>query len=785
MNKIKPMLPIFICLGVLVVLFVVASLVQCSNTPPEPTEPSETEATVSTEPTIAPEKLYAAAQDAISKASNLVLEYTYSQDRTVCGETFTEDRVGTASYCGYSKSQMQALIQETLTYGGYSAQYYESFISGQGYCRVNNYNYTCDVTIDEFMAMQLPAIALDASLYANITAGTDGDTTVISFQEPSSLESWITDSKYATLIAAYGTATLDADNNLVNLTYHAEYTVSAASYKLDVTIAPSTPATLDLDASQPVYPDDCVILSDLRIPRYLMRVVGDLYSAETVSARYTDSLYSAVCAEIRTQTGSFDFCGSGNDFMAKMDTQVSLTNYVGTSTVNSQSITYLDGVYSYSYNGADAVTDSNVTAETVRTDCEDAILSALLTFDAIAGAELTDAGDFVCITFTGTDEYANSLCSSICSLLGLTNLDTYAESFETEAISSYLTVNKHTGLPTAMGIYFSRSHVLSGVAYALTYQIDQAIEMPGVNAYTNITGEVPAEATVFEEATPLFYKITDANGKTMWLLGTVSMGDGRTANLPAAITDAFTAADALAVEYDAEAFAQALLTDPTLQSQISKAYYYSDNSTTASHMSEELYAKVYPLLLATGSNSINAPYMKVIIWENLIESLYLQQSYSLTMAQSMDQRLLDWAYAQEKKIYEIESYISVLNILSGYSDDLQTALLEELLQDGLITYAADANQIYELWCAGDADGLLAVTATDTSEMTEEQLTLYNEYYKATYTNRLKAMLTAAKNYLGGEETVFYAVNIEYLLGDEGLVTQLEAAGYTVEAVSHE
>lgn len=785
MNKIKPMLPIFLCLGVLVVLFIVGSIVQFVVSSDEPTDPPSTEGTDGTELPISPEELYGQAQTLVNNAANLVLDYTYTQDRTVAGETFNEERQGTASYIRPGKANMQALISESLTYGGYSTKYYESYISGRGYCRVNNYSYACEMKAAEFMNLQLPAAALDETLYGSITHEVTENGTVITFSDPSDLESWVTASDHTVLSTAWGTAVLNSDNQLVSITYHAEYSDTAASYTLDVSFGISTPSSLDLSASQPVYPADCALLSDLQIPRYLMRVVGDLYSTESVSAQYTDNLYSGIHHTIRSQSSRFDFCGSGSDFMAALDTEVTVTEYSGTSTTNSQSASFLDGIYSYSYNGADPIIDDSLSAEQARQNWEDNILSALLTFDAIAGAELTDTGDFLYINFIGTDAYADSLSSACCTRLGLMDLNTYADSFTTEAIGGYLTINKHTGMPTAMGINFKRTHVIGGVPYALTYQIDQSITLPGIDAHYNITGEQPEQADPSEGATPLFYQITTADGKIMWLLGTVSVGDGRTANLPSAITDAFASADALAVEYDPAAFEQALATDSALLDQLTAAYYYSNNSTTADHLPEDLYAKVYPLLLATGSNSVNAPYMRAIIWENLIESLFLQQSHSLTTGQSMDQQLLNWAGAQEKPIYEIESFITVMNILAGYSDELQTALLEELLRDGLITYAADINRLYENWCAGDEAALLEDMITDTSAFTEEQLALYNEHYQETRTNRLKTMLSAAKGYLAGEETVFYAVNIEYLLGEDGLVAQLIAAGYTVEPVSYE
>lgn len=782
MNKLKPMLPILICLGVLVVLFIAGSIIRSCTVPEEPTEPSATDETGSTDLPIDPQALYSAAKAPLLKAPNRVLNYDFSLDRTVGGDTFTESRKGTASYIHPGMPSMQALISESLTYGGYSTQYHESYLSGQSYCRVNNYSYTSEMNAVEFLALQIPAAALDEALYGSITFDETANGMVIGFSEPSALESWVTDNAHAKLTSAWGTATLDENDRLVSITYHAEYTVSAAAYTLDVTVGISTPDTLDLSASQPVYPDDCATLSDLRIPRYLIRVVGDLYTAKSASASYTDSLYSEVHSQIRSQSGRFDLYGSSKDFLASLNTEVSVTEYSGTNTVNSQTATFRDGIYSYSYNGADPITDDSITPEQARQNWEDHILAALLTLDTISSATVSDDGDFLYICITGTDDYANNLSSACCTRLGLMDLDAYADTYSTEAIGGYLTINKHTLLPTAMGIYFERTHVIGGVPYALTYQLDQAVEIPGTNAYFNITGEVLQETGITEGATPLFYQVTTADGKTMWLFGTVSVGDGRTAKLPAFIMDAFNASAALAVEYDPEAFNQALQTDSTLIEKLTAAYYYSDNSKTESHLPKELYDVARPLLLATGTNSVNAPYMKVIIWENLIESLYLQQSYHLSTAQSMDQRLLDWAKAQEKPIREIETYMDVLSILSGYSDSLQATLIQELLRDGLITYNADTLHLYESWCAGNEEALLGAIATDTTSFTEEQMALYNEYRTATRTNRLKTMLAAAKDYINGEETVFYAVNIEYLLGEDGLIAQLTDAGYTVEQV---
>ena len=72
---------------------------------------------------------------------------------------------------------------------------------------------------------------------------------------------------------------------------------------------------------------------------------------------------------------------------------------------------------------------------------------------------------------------------------------------------------------------------------------------------------------------------------------------------------------------------------------------------------------------------------------------------------------------------------------------------------------------------------------DTSEMTEEELALYEEYNKSISTDRNAGMLEVAKEYLESGDTVFFAVGLAHLLAEDGgLVFTLREAGYTVEQV---
>lgn len=768
-------------LSVLMILLLLLGLTACGKpaggetTVPSTTAEPTTEATEPIDPAV----LYADALEALYAKNNRVQTIEYRESRLVGGETYTESVVSTASYAGLTDDGgVEALVSEEITFGSYEVQYIQSYIGGSAYCRVNNYNFTCEMDAGSFIDSQIPAVLLDASLYTDITLESTDDSTIITFRGATAPEAWAQDSEYAQLANANGTAVLDSDGNLLSTAYHAEYTISTAAYTLDVTVAVETPDTLDLSARQPVYPESCRTLGDLRIPRLLLQVVGDVYTSEKMSVSYSDTLYSEAFAVVRSQTGQYYTYGAAEDFQASIATQVSLTNYTGTPVTNSQVISYADGIYSYSLNGADATTAEDISPEQVRTACEDAILASLFNLEYISTATLTDTGDFLYIDFTGNEDYAESLCDSIYTLLSL-DLDSYAAAYETTSAGGYLTVNRHTGLPTALGMYLGRSHSIEGVDYVLTYQLDQNMTLSSPTAYESLTGESEPEAAPAETAKPLFYKVTDDNGHTMWLLGTIHIGDARTGFLPDEIIGALLSSDALAAEYDLIAFEETILTDTALQTQLAQCYYYSDGSLTSAHLGTELYTQTYPLFLATGSNNINGTYMNTGVWNNLIENLYLAQGSTLLPGKGVDRRLLTIAKENDIPVYEIESGISQVQMLTGFSDELQNLLLQQTLDMGMIPYCEEIEVLYELWCQGDEAALTEALATDLTDAGEAEL----EYYTAMMTDRNALMCTAAKTYLESGETVFYAVGLAHLLGEDGLVQQLRDAGYTVELVS--
>ena len=136
-----------------------------------------------------------------------------------------------------------------------------------------------------------------------------------------------------------------------------------------------------------------------------------------------------------------------------------------------------------------------------------------------------------------------------------------------------------------------------------------------------------------------------------------------------------------------------------------------------------------------------------------------------------------------KKLLEVESTIFQIQMMGNWSEALQELLLRESTAYGGIENGLGTIELYDLWCAGDEAAIREMLATDTEELTEEELPLYEEYNRTMSSDRNAGMLGVAKDYLESGDVIFYAVGLAHLLAEDGLVNTLRDAGYTVEQVS--
>ena len=416
----------------------------------------------------------------------------------------------------------------------------------------------------------------------------------------------------------------------------------------------------------------------------------------------------------------------------------------------------------------------------------DEVISGWIDYSFMTDCEVKDLGDILLFEFKGSEELAGLIEDDISYEFFEDKdfLDNLASKYVTQMMDFYIAIDKNFGLPTAAGFTYTGYHVIDGVQYPIAREVSSSIYLASNESYKAITGNAMPDTGDAEGPTPLFYHVTGANGEELWLLGTIHVGDERTGALPDEILNALYASDALAVECIPDALKDEVK-DPAVAQEYADAYYYTDGTTARDHITDDaLYEFSWDLMKANGFCNYLLPYMKTSMWENTISGNLARLSYSLSSDKGVDNRLQKLAESHNIPIRQVESNIFQIKMMTGWSDALAESLLASAVAYDLQTYTAEIMELYAMWCEGDEVALKEYLTQDTSDMTAEELALWNEYHKAMETDRNKHMAETAIEYLESGETVFYAVGLAHVIAEDGLVNALRDAGYTVEPVTY-
>ena len=782
MKLTKRLLSVLLCAALLL------SMAACGGNGQETTQGTTVPPTTVTEPPVTEPSaadLYAQAAAPLREKQDMTLEVTIRETLTAGPDkqntTFTQN----LAFFGTGTDDPRITLTETISGEGEDDKFEEYYAAGTLYVTVyDEYQFKGAKEYEEYAAQFAPAVLLDETLYGSIKA-VEGDTgTVYIFDDPSGPESWAMP-EGAVYEDASGSATVSSDGKLVKSVYNISYSFGGIGYQMQYTVVPGeAPQTAPVLSGSA---DDSRELACIDAPRIYDMAVLYLCGTLSASSDTTETITSEAAGAVRVQQTGTDLYIAGGDYCYGVDIDVAVYSGNSTSTYT-QSERFQDQKYTFSADGSDPVENSSVDAGAMYSYCLDYLVENVIALDYLESADMTYAGGIVYLELGFSDEFGAFMDQYASGILFNDGsfLDNLASSYKTTECSGYLAVNGLTCFPTAIGLTYSGTHTIDGSSYHLSLQADQMLEVASTTAYENITGEPLPETEPEEKAAPLFYHVTGSSGQEMWLLGTIHVGDARTAYLPQEIYDAFSASDALALEFDSGAFDQQIETDAALQKALGEAYYYSDGSKTADHLDPEVYEAALLLMKASGNYSINAEYLKPSIWSSSIENFYLRQGYGLTNSQGVESRLEKLAAEQNKKILDVESGLFQLQMLTGFSDEVQEMLLAGSVDSSIAGYTASVMELYELWCQGDEAALREALQDDLSEATEEELVLYAEYNKAMSTDRNEGMLNVAINYLESGDVVFYAVGLAHLLdATNGLVDALRDAGYTVELVSYE
>lgn len=300
-----------------------------------------------------------------------------------------------------------------------------------------------------------------------------------------------------------------------------------------------------------------------------------------------------------------------------------------------------------------------------------------------------------------------------------------------------------------------------------------ALAMTALIIVTALLTGCGSEQDESEATRPLMlWEVTDQDGHTLYLAGTIHLGDETMIPPAAPYTEALDRADALAVEADLLAYEA----DTALQLKLSYEYgVYQDGTNVQDHISPELYRQAKEILEEYSQYQPACELLTVGQWAALLQELAYQQS-GYSRQYGLDRYFLQQAKEENKPVYEVESAESQMALSAQYSDELASYILESSLD--LDAGAQALRDTVDAWQQGDLIRLSDASAT-TGELTETEAVLVEEYLDILLYGRNPGMVKKAKSYLTSGETVFVAVGATHMAGETGLVHQLEEIGCTV------
>lgn len=254
-------------------------------------------------------------------------------------------------------------------------------------------------------------------------------------------------------------------------------------------------------------------------------------------------------------------------------------------------------------------------------------------------------------------------------------------------------------------------------------------------------------------------------GNTVYLLGSIHLANSAMYPLRPEVMAAFDESDYLVVEADITK-----ANEPAVQQMVLEMSSYKDGTTLKDHLSPEMYAKLEGILKENGAQAGALDTFKP--WSVSSSLDYLKAMKSGFDANiGIDMYFLAQAIERKVPIMELESIKSQLEMMDGFSPELQ----EEMLAASIENYYKTESGIEELtdmWVTGDEEKLLAIT-----NVTGEK----EELNKAMLTDRNLPMAEKIDGYLKGKEakTYFVVVGAAHMLGENGIVPLLEKKGYTV------
>jgi len=339
--------------------------------------------------------------------------------------------------------------------------------------------------------------------------------------------------------------------------------------------------------------------------------------------------------------------------------------------------------------------------------------------------------------------------------------------------------------------YFVKNGLINGRASG-QYQLDKTCTTEEMIVFSVRVYEFICYQLDLDSA-GLFWKITGKDApNTIYLLGSMHLGDSSVYPMSKAIIKAFNISSYLGVEVNIYTMSE------EDQAYLMDIQFLSDGTTIKDHISGETYALLVEVAEYFGMPEEVYNYLKP--WAAM---LGIQQAMAGDASAAdatnpmlgIDMHFLMRAVNFGMPIVELESVRYQLEMFDSYSPELQEYLLLSVLaqpggedeenaptQEEIAEYVRMYNAILlEAIKSGDEATLTALLTADR----DYENPLMNEFNTKLWDIRDAAMADAVEAYLNAEDAqgdFFIIVGAGHTVGDTGIVSVMLARGYTVERI---
>ncbi|WP_027085737.1 TraB/GumN family protein [Cohnella panacarvi] len=208
----------------------------------------------------------------------------------------------------------------------------------------------------------------------------------------------------------------------------------------------------------------------------------------------------------------------------------------------------------------------------------------------------------------------------------------------------------------------------------------------------------------------------------------------------------------------------------------------ADGTELKDHVSEEDYEKFKQLMKKSlgivGASAFDKyePWYGAMTLEALPATKYKE-------ADGIDLHLAKEAHENGKTIIELESVDSQLGIFDGFTDELQENYFHQTVK-GAGLASIGMKQMLDMWTIGDVRILEKMHDSYLEEGSKTMGDLFDEFDREFLVNRNIGMVEKIDRYLSEGEagTYLFAVGSLHMVGEHGLVEELEHRGYQVEFI---